>query len=122
MGGRGDVERIETAASWQDANPLPLCFVQRCECMVLSSSVFGFEIRRSRLDRLCGKSESRNVGTGDVPSKPGVAADGEGDGEADTEDVYDYADEHHFDREGIFSGGGERYDDAIHEKVDGHAI
>jgi hypothetical protein len=36
--------------------------------------------------------------------------------------VDDYADEHHFEGEGKFGGGGERDDDAIHEEIDGYAV
>ena len=32
------------------------------------------------------------------------------------------ADDHHLERERVLCGGGERYDDAIHEEVDGDAV
>ena len=53
---------------------------------------------------------------------PCVSLDGDGDGEADAEDVDDHADDHHLERKGIFGGGRERHNDALHEEVDGHAV
>jgi hypothetical protein len=46
----------------------------------------------------------------------------QGDGQSDTEDVYDDADNQQLQRERIFDGARKGHHDAIHEEVNGHAI
>jgi len=50
------------------------------------------------------------------------SACGKRNGQAYTEDVDDYPDEHHFERERELGGGGERHNDAVHEEVHSNAI
>src|SRR5438552_15296991 len=88
-----------------------------------SSEAVSVSIRKSGFTRRRIANPARGRAQNDLfCESSGKSSRAKRNGKSDTEDVYDYTDDHQLQGTRTLGGSGERQHDAVHEEINGHAI